>query len=59
MTLDQHIAELCAELDHCILTKSQRASMRSELEAALREQAQMLADESSGWSADEPDRAAA
>ena len=39
MTLDQHIAELRAELDHCLLTKSERAQIRAELEAALRDKA--------------------
>ena len=37
MTLDQHIAELRAELTGGILSKSERAQIRAELEAALAE----------------------
>jgi len=37
MTLDQHIAELRAELDGCILSRRERAQISTELEAALAE----------------------
>ncbi len=59
MTLDQHIAELRAELDHCLLTKSERAQIRAELEAALRDRARALVAEASWIDRDEPNRAAA
>ena len=39
MSLDQHIAELRAELADCILTRAERAAMTAELEAALAERA--------------------
>ncbi len=59
MTLDQHIAELRAELAHCILTKSERARIRAELEGALREKGQELAAEGFWLNSNTPERAAA
>ena len=37
MTLDQHIAELHAELRGCLLSKSERSRIAAELRAALAE----------------------
>ena len=59
MTLDQHIAELRAELDHCLLTQSERGQIRAELEAALRDRARALVAEASWVDRDGPNRAAA
>lgn len=40
MDLDQHIAELRAELTDCILTKAERAAIAAELAEALAARAQ-------------------
>lgn len=58
MTLDQHVAELRAELAHCILTKTERAAIQAELGAARVEQAQRFAEDAQAIAIEEPDRAA-